>query len=241
MNLTKVTVTGADDSVDPEDLLALANKYPFVEFGILLSEKAVHTGLNRFPSSPWLAALNSLSDGFNLKLSAHICGRWVRDILIGKWTVFKHDPTLYSFQRIQLNFHAAAQMCDEDKFVKGFYDERLQGKQIIFQRDGVNHLFYVIAEHAGFNVVPLFDLSHGTGILPDNWPSADQFVRGAGYAGGLSPENVAGELEKISQVSGEKEIWIDAETHLRSDNDQRFDLDKVEAFLEAAKPFVRTK
>jgi hypothetical protein len=37
MRLKTVTITGADDAVDPEELLQIQQRYPFVEWGILLS------------------------------------------------------------------------------------------------------------------------------------------------------------------------------------------------------------
>lgn len=38
--INKVTVTGADDSIDPGDLISIQQEYPFVEFAILLSRKS---------------------------------------------------------------------------------------------------------------------------------------------------------------------------------------------------------
>jgi hypothetical protein len=46
-----VTVTGADDSVNPIDLTVHAARFPFLEFGILLSKKQI--GSTRFPSLEW--------------------------------------------------------------------------------------------------------------------------------------------------------------------------------------------
>ena len=37
--LNKVTVTGADDSIDINKMFDIQEKYPFGEWGILLSEK----------------------------------------------------------------------------------------------------------------------------------------------------------------------------------------------------------
>ena len=72
-----VTVTGADDSVNPVSLLDLSERYPFVEWGILLSKSGV--GNSRFPSYEWLEDLGkvnrSVSVGANFKLSAHIYGK----------------------------------------------------------------------------------------------------------------------------------------------------------------------
>ncbi len=240
MNLTKVTVTGADDSVDPVKLIELGRKYPFAEFGILMSSK--NAGSQRYPSTPWVWSLAETVAEFipNNSFSSHICGGWVRDIMVGKWSILdRHGVYMDIFDRIQLNFHSTAHLINEKAFIKGLYNECLAGTQFIFQHDGVNNRFLTIAERAGFNAVPLFDRSGGLGILPDVWPSADPFDHGAGYAGGLSPDNVADELRKIEKVCGDKEIWIDAETHLRSNNDQQFDLAKVEAFLKAAEPFVK--
>ena len=74
---------------------------------------------------------------------------------------------------------------------------------------------------------------YGTG--PMSPPSGT----GGGFAGGLSPENVASQIEKIQIVTGGADFWIDAETHLRSADDRQFDLTRVRRFLEAAKPYVQ--
>ena len=85
--------------------------------------------------------------------------------------------------------------------------------------------------------VPLFDLSGGAGILPESWPKAKGEY--CGYAGGLSPENLEEQLEKIKCVVDEdQKIWIDVETHVRSSDDKQFDLDKVRKFLEISKRYV---
>ena len=79
------------------------------------------------------------------------------------------------------------------------------------------------------------------GVLPDKWPEPNGDY--CGYAGGLSPDNLAEQLEKIDKAITNKDggfyaIWIDAETHLRSPDNQRFDLDKVVKFLETSEPWV---
>jgi hypothetical protein len=98
--------------------------------------------------------------------------------------------------------------------------------------------------------------------MPAYWRGA---IEGTpwGWAGGLTPTNVAEQLKKIEPIIHVKDVeevqwnqpyklvpqnkhWIDAETHLRSFKHQNgselvqdvFDLDKVRQFLEAAKPWV---
>jgi tRNA-splicing ligase RtcB len=97
-----------------------------------------------------------------------------------------------------------------------------------------------IDDHDGFDIAALYDLSHGGGVLPEKWdhPLAKTAIP-CGFAGGLSPENVASQIAKIQDVMGEADFWIDAETHLRSADDRQFDLAKVRRFLEAAKPYCR--
>lgn len=242
MNLTKVTITGADDSVNPFDLIEISKKYPFVEFGILLSKKHIAAGAPRFPTTNWTSSLGCYAHKHGIKLSAHICGKWVRDIMVGDWAILNegHIVLLNACDRIQFNFNAATHAFDADAFLDhvGKIQMRMELSQYIFQHDGVNNHCLKAAERAGMNAVPLFDLSGGTGALPLHWPSSSGFDHGCGYAGGLSPENVADQLAKIEKVCGDKEIWIDVETKVRSADNLHLDLGKVDAFLRAASGFV---
>ncbi len=237
--LDRVTVTGADDSVaiaDITKLVDIAEKYPFVEFGILFSKSS--EGQVRFPKADWVTEFVSKVKP-NTKICAHICGKWVRDICEGNWDVLVQRPQLAAFQRFQLNFHASEHMmANQTQFLRGFERSGVK-QQIIFQMDGVNDDLLANAVKWGVNAVGLFDRSGGAGILPRSWP-VPRYQAFWGYAGGLSPVNVAEQIGNIEKVScGNGPIWIDAETHLYT-NDV-FDLEKVSAFLEAAKPWVIQK
>ena len=108
---------------------------------------------------------------------------------------------------------------------------------VIFQLDGKYGT--ALAEHyagRGLSIAGLFDVSHGRGVAPSEWPEPMPGLP-CGYAGGLSPENVAGHLERIQDVAQDG-AWIDAETWLRSPDGERFDLERAAKFLEAAKPWV---
>ena len=89
---------------------------------------------------------------------------------------------------------------------------------------------WIAAVGAGVNCSTLFDLSHGAGVLPEQWPKPLPGIR-CGYAGGLSPDNIKEQLTLISAAVGDTPIWIDMETHVRSNNDRLFDLGKVEQVL----------
>src|SRR5690242_537210 len=83
MKLCEVTLTGADDQTSPLRLVELSKQYPFVEWGILVSEK--QSGCPRFPSDLWqenfVVAVRDA--GHPVNVSCHVCGSWVRSLLVG--------------------------------------------------------------------------------------------------------------------------------------------------------------
>lgn len=238
--ITKVTITGADDSIVPAQLQILSHQYPFVEWGILCSASSMDSP--RFPSREWLDTLTHFQQslrttGQAMNLSCHLCGRYVRELLRGyKFPIRELTSETWGiFNRVQLNTHGLPHIFHGYAFERlgAYYPE----KQFIFQYDNANtDLFQCLIDTHDFNYAALFDLSHGAGVLPSQWPDLLSGVP-CGYAGGLSPENLKAQIERIEQKAGDVEIWIDAETHVRTN--ERFDLDKVRAFLEIAKPYVK--
>jgi hypothetical protein len=247
MILDRVTITGADDSVSPVSLFPLTKMFPYVEWGILLSR--LSESRPRFPSMAWLERLVALEGRLatQLPLCGHLCGSWVRDLLRGVPSFFHERPQLGgAFQRMQINTHAQALDIVEHRFTAALreYSPR---EGYIFQMDGVNMAPFEKAQIAScnwpesiaFKVYPLFDLSGGAGILPDAWPAPISSY--CGYAGGLSPTNVVEQLQAIeAKVPETQRVWIDVETHVRTDDNSRLDLDKVFEFLKACEPFVAT-
>ena len=230
--IKQVTVTGADDSVTVKEMVEIQKQYPFVEWGILLSKTS--EGRSRFPTQGWIERLCPFK--YMLTLSGHVCGRWVRDICEGKNTMYE-DRSWFDglFGRYQLNFHACLHKIQHGISFTGTLLS-LNVKQVIFQFDEVNDDLLKVARKNHIDAVPLFDTSGGAGVLPQEWPMTMNVY--SGYAGGLSPENLVSEMERIEKVCDDGPIWIDAETRLRSDDDQQFDLEKVVRFLEEAKPWV---
>jgi hypothetical protein len=226
--ITKVTITGADDSIEPIELAKLSQEFPFVEWGILVSKN--NYGTPRFPSLTWLQKLRGLKhDVKDLKLSCHLCGSFVRDLVKGNDMIIQiMGPMWYIFERVQINFHAIPH--EHSNQMIGIFS-KFANQQFIFQYDGVNDHIVKKAFNEGCNMSALFDKSGGAGILPAQWP---QLLEGipCGYAGGLSPDNVEEQIKIIEGIVGETEIWIDVETHVRSNMDSLFDLTKVRKFLE---------
>lgn len=242
--LTKVTVSGAGDSTYPHELIALAEEFPFVEFGIQLA-RGSKTGWSRFPSDGWLAKLVETCAGRGMNFSGHICFAWVRELLRGRWpereftAIHKNFMSEEMFQRWQINTHGEPHEVDYLKLPQILLKLQDNVQTVILQQDGVNdEIVHYCNELELTNIAALFDTSHGAGDLPDEWPEPLDGIQ-CGYAGGLSPGNVAGELAKIERVIGDATIWIDAEGQLRTACDRALDLGKVKEFLLAARPWVK--
>lgn len=236
MKINKVTMTGADNSIRPQDLIQLTKEFPFVEWAILLSQSSA--GNPRYPTQDWITELKVVAKEHSLPLAGHICGAWVRNLVVKKDTsVFKERPEfLEMFPRIQLNFspyHAAQLFLQEllpyekNQFIFQVGSKGKADKEILLQ----------LGLDMGLNLAVLFDRSGGKGELPKEWPAImEPFF--CGYAGGLGPDSLAEQLVKINEVVGDKTIWIDMESRVRSDDNSQFDLEKVATCLELAKPWV---
>ncbi len=242
MQLDRVTITGADDSIDPEELAKLSVDFPFVEWGLLLS--ASNSGSARFPSLEWLARFYDVCQSVpGVKLSLHVCGEWVREICAGHWSPVCSNTGpilgLGNTERVQLNFHAYGHLLGLGFFPATKQRCREQSWQVIFQCDGVNDSLLLDAFGEGLDAVPLYDKSGGAGVIPDSWPLAMEGVY-SGYAGGLGPDNLESELPGIAEAAGGERFWIDMETKVRSGDDRVFNLDAVRRCLSICQPYVST-
>ncbi|MEN6549920.1 MAG: hypothetical protein ABFE07_28085 [Armatimonadia bacterium] len=241
MIFERVTITGADDSVKVRDLELLSARFPFVEWGILVSKS--HEGSPRYPSAGWMEQLRERAielpaDVF--AVSMHICGRWVRDIMAGHLSLEDDHPGwLACFPRVQLNFHGEPQ--DPAGLAELMLDMKrpLFSKETIFQVDGNdrNRRIFTAASKMTPRAVGLFDLSGGRGLVPAQWPTPPWEAKW-GYAGGLGPENLAEQLPLIDKAAGANLGWIDMETRVRSADDRQLDLAKVERCLEIVAQYV---
>ena len=234
--LTRVTITGADDLVDPKILRELSDEFPFVEWGILRSVS--REGEPRYPSADWREKLEAvamrtdkpgeLDTRLDMRLSAHFCGQLVRDTLAGDEKWFKSLPAEYD--RVQLNgFHFTREV--EELIGRFDVEWIIQAKtaEMLHEVENIR-----IEMSSNPNITALWDVSGGQGIEPAVWPSSPGILS-LGYAGGITPENVAQVIQNIMTVT-EKPFWIDLESGVRTDD--KFDLVKVRSLLERAKPFL---
>lgn len=251
MQLRYITLTGADNTVDPIDLVKLALKYPYVEWAILFSKS--RQGQSRYPSADWIDDLIRCSQDYpDMNFSAHLCGKWVEEALAGEVTFLQNENYKLRFRRIQFNL-------GKERLAAALKNKTFIGGVIACHKAAIFGGNYDDVTVSGnffdyTDTFPLFDASGGRGIEAKDWPkpltymdydpmdeSKDKIRQlFCGYAGGLGPDNVVLELARIEEMVGEGTIWIDMETKIRSVKNDKdiFDLEKCEQVLQAAESWV---
>lgn len=212
-----VTITGADDAVDPRELRKLSDAYPFVEWALLWSKK--RAGGPRYPSEAGFK--NACNTLYDKRLAAHLCGSYARLVMercdlemvmppfAGRVQLNGYEPNptaLARFEHVQLWKRCAfiLQARSPDGFFACARDARLCGASV------------------------LYDPSGGRGQAAP-WPAAPPGVR-FGYAGGINAENV---VMALNEADDRGASWIDMESGVRDEQD-RFDLERVREVLARA-------
>jgi len=114
MDIVLVTCVGADDSIDPADLIASAAKFPEMEIGLQVCGQC--EAVPGFPSRAWLETFVTLALDAPIKCVLQVSGDWALGFAHGepdRWPVSllrKYRPTdgrvtreHAVFQRLQLN------------------------------------------------------------------------------------------------------------------------------------------
>ena len=82
MKLSKITFTGIDESCNIEELSEFAKKYPFIEFGILVTTGLNMSYGNKFmPRFPSLDTIKQFTKAIpKNQLSIHLCGQYSSEL-----------------------------------------------------------------------------------------------------------------------------------------------------------------
>lgn len=202
-----ITFTGLDQNTDLNRVASLSGRYP-IEWAILFSRN--RQGIdNRYPTIDVIEKAFALKEKGDLRLAAHLCGKYAQDIMNGDFT--RDTLPLGPFARIQVNH-----VNPDPKRLRRI---AIDGQPIIAQwRDSDSFP----TEYEG--VQWLYDPSGGRGISPNAWPrnNGDHIV---GYAGGLNALNVSHINQQVGALSPAG-YWLDMETGVRTDD--WFDLNLVE-------------
>jgi hypothetical protein len=224
MSLFRVTITGADDAVDPKALSQLSVDFPFVEWAFLVSEKRAGT--------PRYASVRRIAQQLTWPgtVAVHLCGSDARALIAGRdhW-VLQHSIRL---RRIQLNGYDAPASTGLLEIARQHY------VWFVLQCRSVETLPAVVEDAKRFpgrRGEVLFDPSGGRGVELATFPASPDRVR-LGFAGGIAADNVVDVLLKIGKRA--EPFWIDLESGARDQHDA-FDLARVRWILEKAAPFVR--
>lgn len=218
-----LTITGADDDIDPKDLTDISKEFPFVEWGILFSES--QNGQKRYPSKLWREALYArcMSSDFPVNISAHVCGKMTdrvleqQDLLVSELDIF--------YRRIQFNRTNDSNQKALLKYISGTSTQCI----LPFNTNTKSVLESDIGDLTK-RISILYDASGGRGVSPDVWPEHNNNFLRCGYAGGINEENVEKHLETLTKRYGQAPFWIDLETGAR-DMENNFSLDIVNRIL----------
>lgn len=217
--LNKVTFTGIDNKTKIQDLINLYEKYPFIEFGFLISENNTNKNIdNKYPN---LVILKGLKNK-NINLSLHVCGKIAREIMQNNnWEPLYElmGDYLSLFSRIQLNVSNLEKFSSEVIFPNTH--------TFIIQTKTNNLKIYEQYKNIE-NVVFFQDNSGGTGKTENTWMLTDD--KYFGYAGGLGSGNIVQVTKKITEIR-ELPFWIDMETKIRNDKNW-FDIKECEKVCE---------
>ena len=232
MPLTKLTITGADDDTNLEDMMEISWYHRFVEWGILFG-KDEKLGTPRYPSMKWITELltDVEEEWGEIQIAAHLCHPWPQRLANNQLT-WKEIALLDQFNRIQIN--KSYQNTNRDEILNLFRASSNTLKPIIFQNNGTLPVELLIG-----NIISpfvLFDCSGGKGIEIRKYP--DPIVEGAmcGYAGGIGPDNIEKVIKEINEKYPKLNFWLDMETNVRTD--EKLDFAKVEQVLEIVNEYI---
>lgn len=227
-----VSLTGADESVNPYDLYALAEEFPEIEWAIL--SMATKVSVPRYPGDSWVARFIAQAPD-DMKRAIHLCGTDVDGFLRQDARIV---DKISGFQRIQLNFNQLRSQKSLENLAAAI---AAAAQDVIVQQHAGNvGVLDALVGYGGKQPLVLFDGSGGHGALPRaGLPPPNGGL--CGYAGGLGPDNISIELPKIQLAAGGAPYYIDMESSLRSmtpTGEDVFDLGKCRRVLELARATV---
>lgn len=236
-----ITCSGVNEHIsDVGKLFALAQKYPQIEFGIQVSGRKCGFSSERFQ---WIKEIRrySLVNRLPINMALHINQEWVEELCQGRIVAeliellnMRTFNMQLLFKRVQLNFRIGREkMPNFDELYQILSSYSVYGRRFILSYNYFNAQIIHELYAEGLRFDCLYDASFGEGIIPSSReaPAFADFDILQGYAGGISPDNVKGELTKIAKVMPtDREFFIDAEGKLKN-SDGFVSLEKCEQYV----------
>jgi len=250
MKLRYITCSDPREHNSIKSIIDLAH-LPHAEIAVQCHPSAMDKGM---PRNVWFNELLYAVRGVNhVNLAIHVNQKWANEICVnGKipdiilnWIRAEKYYNHPIIKRIQLNMpRLAAENINADALAKVFHDFKNQEFIVQYNERTKSAIEKLNKTGAKFSI--LFDASGGNGILPEIWQKPVYENHPFGYSGGISPENVSQNLDKIQNVTGKDyETWIDAEGRLKSltlfDEKPLFDVENARAYVQNANRWMRQK
>ena len=238
MRLSTIVLSGANEHTDAQAIISLCKNCSYLaELGIQVSGEKAYYSSGRYW---WLQLLCHLATP-DINIALHLNKDWVEDFCAGKippeletFLALSHPDGSPKIKRIQLNFKIGREK-KPDLYTLLSTMRRYARHDFILSYNDSNQDFIRQIRKSGFKIgALLYDSSFGEGIAPSKRPAPVFNDVYQGYAGGLSPDNVVAELEKIDTVVPPgKSFFIDAEGKLKGE-DGHLSLEKCKIFLTRA-------
>lgn len=239
MNLRYITCSDPRNHNSHDEMFDLWNLDPRVEIAVQMHPGKVSPDTERYK---WIRQLVDKASQSKKapRLAIHVNNDWCDEICNGKIP----DALAFLFgtrnladflpvvERVQLNMpQKTADNFSAEKLkhiIEHFGDIEFIIQYNTKTKNAVDALYKTGAQ---FDL--LFDASGGKGQSPYAWQSPVYGVSHLqGYAGGLRPENINTELDKIGTVAKNRDVWIDAEGGLKTDD--KFDAMRAAAYIKNA-------
>ena len=247
MKLRYITCSDPREMVPVEALLRLAQTAPIVEIAVQAHPSKMSQTM---PRNQWFNRLlkESLYMPTAPNLAVHISMEWCDNICQGiivpeikDWLSLTRTDGSPVIRRWQINIHGSKTQKFNTNEIANLL-KSFPNNEFIFQYDSSEYNRMQKLERTGAKFSILYDASSGTGTLAKNWNAPLFNNHPQGYSGGLSPENVVENLDKIAKVTADRtDVWIDAEGKLKNPDTKVFDINRAKQYITAALKWQKTK
>lgn len=243
MKLRYITCSDPREHNSIKSIMELA-RMPHTEIAVQCHPSKMSPGM---PRNVWFEdLLKEVVQLPHMNLAIHINSEWANDICVNgnipyplsAWFKVENKREKPVVQRVQLNM--PKQTADNidiyhiARIIDCYWD-----KEFIFQYNDKTKQAIQKLHEVGLKFSLLFDASGGNGIAPTSWEKPIYESHPMGYSGGMSPDNVIGNLRQINRIlPNDYQTWIDAEGKLKSsdlfDEKAKFDVDLARAYITRA-------
>jgi hypothetical protein len=239
MNIEKITCSDMREYNEIDDIINLGKRYPMAEFAIQAHPSKFSGWMPRYV---WFDTLMHTARVNDINLAMHVNSEWRTEICRGhipyeikKMWDMRRDNGTPVIGRVQININGGK---DGFQFWANKVADIIRAYpdiEFIFQYTPRQRRRLKKLDATGTEFSMLFDASGGQGKLPKAWRTPVMDNHKMGYSGGLAPENIAANLDKINLVvPANTNIWVDAEGKLKDPDTKQFDPARAELYIKNA-------